>query len=684
MAGPPDLAEPPPRPSLCIVTSELIGPFKNGGIGTSITGLAQTLAAASFPVTVLYTAGQWIADKERERWTGLYAALGIALEWLRHEDAGALAGPVAECGFTIPWLVWRHLAGRRYDIIHFNDCMGEGFYCIAMKRLGAAFPATRMWVALHSPSQWIFELNRILPDCLVHSAFNYAERLSTRCADFLWSPSRYLLDWAGDHGFSLPATTLVQQYVLPHPGLFGGPPPAAEPPQRSRVWPSEIVFFGRLEERKGIRLFCAALARLAPLFAERAVSVTFLGKVGTVGDGDAARFLARESSGWRFPWTVVEGLGQQEAVEYLRSRPTLAVIASPADNSPCTVYEALAFALPFLAARTGGIPELITPDDASDVLFEHDPDALARRIEAALREGIVPARAAMAQNVLARRWAETFALGAQPPAATKAPKPCRLLGVVDHREGALAETLASLAAANVRDVVVVNRSGRRLDAGPCAVVESAEALRRTLLEGGHDALLLVGSGGAVSVHALPALVQALDTDGVDGLIPATASRDRRLVPPLGGSRSFCFYEGAAHTGGLVLKAPAVRRLAETRPLVPSGAFFGVAELAVAAGLELWPYCEPVFTFARLPPADADGRRAPERVAAYDAATPTERYYIRAVAHRAFSTPAATGGRLHGLRERLYQARLGWAARLLERAIPRRMLQAFRRGRRKRG
>ena len=37
---------------------------------------------------------------------------------------------------------------------------------------------------------------------------------------------------------------------------------------------------------------------------------------------------------------------------------TLAVMPSPIDNSPCTIYEALSWGLPFLAARTGGVPEV--------------------------------------------------------------------------------------------------------------------------------------------------------------------------------------------------------------------------------------------------------------------------------------------------------------------------------------
>ena len=41
---------------VCIVTDELNGFFKNGGVGTACTGLARYLARTGRDVTVLYTA----------------------------------------------------------------------------------------------------------------------------------------------------------------------------------------------------------------------------------------------------------------------------------------------------------------------------------------------------------------------------------------------------------------------------------------------------------------------------------------------------------------------------------------------------------------------------------------------------------------------------------------------------
>src|SRR5687768_17835696 len=131
--------------------------------------------------------------------------------------------------------------------------MGEGVYCLAMKRLGAAFRDTALLVGLHSPSQWIFEINRTPPSLLLFGAFNFAERLSIRLADLLWSPSRYLLDWTLQRGFRHPKRTAIQRYVLPSLPLFGpvasGPPTRVDRPAlpEDRRSVREIVFFGRLE-----------------------------------------------------------------------------------------------------------------------------------------------------------------------------------------------------------------------------------------------------------------------------------------------------------------------------------------------------------------------------------------------------------------------------------------------------
>src|SRR6185436_11553542 len=89
----------PARPSVCIVTNEVIGPFKNGGIGTSMTGLAELLAADGMRVTVLYTGGIWSPDISMTAWRKRYAELGIELGALTIDDMTSIAGPLKDHGF---------------------------------------------------------------------------------------------------------------------------------------------------------------------------------------------------------------------------------------------------------------------------------------------------------------------------------------------------------------------------------------------------------------------------------------------------------------------------------------------------------------------------------------------------------------------------------------------------------
>src|SRR5437762_2959287 len=205
------------KPRVCIVTNEIIGPFKNGGIGTSMTGLAQTLAAAGLPVTVLYTGSVWSPDVSLRRWKKHYTELGIELVALSIEEMNSLAGPLRDCGFGVPYLVYAYLKASNFDVVHFNDCCGEGMLALAAKKLGIAFEKTLLVVALHSPSQWVLELNQSPPANPIMAAYNHAERLSVQYADVLWSPSRYMLDWAETHELTFPPQTFVQQYSVPLP-----------------------------------------------------------------------------------------------------------------------------------------------------------------------------------------------------------------------------------------------------------------------------------------------------------------------------------------------------------------------------------------------------------------------------------------------------------------------------------
>jgi glycosyltransferase involved in cell wall biosynthesis/predicted O-methyltransferase YrrM len=649
------------RRSVCIVSSEIVGPFKNGGIGTSMTGLAERLADAGHRVTLLYTGGLWQPDVPLGKWKSRYAALGIELVALSIEEMQSLAGPLRAQGFVTPHLVYRYLAARHFDVVHFNDCGGEGSLCIVAKRLGLGMHDTLLLVALHSPSEWVLEQNQSLPTSPLMSAFKFAERLSVKYADALWSPSRYLVDWAVRRGFELPAQTFVQQYCLPSRRLLesGDRGPGSPEPKYGRAAPpKEIVFFGRLEERKGLRLFCNAIQRLSHELTARRVGVTFLGKAETCGGLGSLAYIARRSRAWNFPVRTITDLGQPEALQYLLSGERLAVMPSRVDNSPCTVYEALFWGIPFIAARSGGVPELVHDDDQHRVLVDCTTEAFRASLLAALDSGGWVARASQSQEEARRVWAEFHANAARylpSRDATDAPSP-RVVAIVDARSGSgLEETLTSVREAPaVCRVIVLNRAGVELP--PCGqlpvfnldlLVNDPEDLEHELAAVGDDAVLMLHSGVELRADAFAGMLAALGRVAIDGLAPAAEivnARGRRILPSLGGAPSFTFFNGATFTGGLLVRGAALARARLGRSLAVDSPFMGLADFCVTRGGEVWPYPVPVFGC----PGDAvtnAGFGVPARLQAYDDCSAIDRYYMLATGYGAANAPGTRRFRL---------------------------------------
>ncbi len=401
-------ADQPERLRICIVTDECCGPWKNGGIGTSMTGLAAALAAAGHTVTLLYTRGFLLARSEMRKWRTAYARHGIALQTLLPRDLARPAGPLPALDIVVPSAVLDFLGNRAFDVVHFNDANGDGFLAIAAHRAGLLLGGARFITAIHGPRQWVNLLNRRVLNIPANIALDSAERLSVALTDIAWSPSRYIADWMRQRGYVFPDDVRLLQYVIP-PIEFPGPtpPPAQQTPGRQPV--KSIVFFGRLERRKGLELFLDTLDEIADDLAASQVEIIFLGKIVEFDGLASDAAIAAHAAAWRMPWRIVSNLGQREALRLLAEPGRLAVMASPADNSPCTVYEALEFDLRFLAAATGGIPELVHPDDRGGVLFDYDCLVLASRLRAALADGAASARPAQTRAERERRWLDFHA-----------------------------------------------------------------------------------------------------------------------------------------------------------------------------------------------------------------------------------------------------------------------------------
>ena len=390
---------------VCIATEEIFGPVRNGGIASTYYHLARTLANDGHQVTVLYLKGRKCENETVEHWVAFYRGLGVRFVPLP-------AGPVELVCPSPRWqrqmyefLQW--LKGEEpYDVVHASEWRGGVYYALLAKRLGLAFERTLFVMKTSSP--WIWNRHyRMLPlGDKSELGRMYPERRVVELADLVIGGSAHLLTFMERKGYRLPAgRTFVQPNIIDFQDLkVEERRPRYEYGDRVRT--GDLVFFGRLEARKGLDIFCDALTRLV----ERGVTprrVTFLGKEGEKLSSPRVspiRFIEEQARGWPFPVEVIDFYDQDRAIGYLCASPRIAVMPSVIENSTMTVYECLVHRVPFLATRVGGTPELIGEAYRDRVLARAHPESLAASLEEVLREGGTVAEGAFVYRENLEAW----------------------------------------------------------------------------------------------------------------------------------------------------------------------------------------------------------------------------------------------------------------------------------------
>jgi glycosyltransferase involved in cell wall biosynthesis len=359
---------------ICVVTSEILGPVRNGGIGTATSRLVEHLSDNGHQVTVLFTSVEHgvpaCDEKDWSYWVADLARRDLELAHIQHEGDYRMWRRKS-------WLAKEFLAERDFDVVCFNEHHGSAYYTLAAKRAGLPSFAQRIHcVFTHGSIEWVMNTNEQYISRSSDLEMIGLERRSVEWADVVIGPSEYLLREYQSYGWRLPEQTFVQPYAFQGAGVE---------PSAALVDVCELVFFGRLESRKGVWLFCDALDRLAERL--RGHVVTFMGRTTDVGGVPSVAIILERAARWPFQVKLLTRFNQTEALDYLSSPGRLAVMPSVADNSPCVVYECMANRIPFVATSGSGTDELVHTDCWDKVMVEPTVRALSDRLHDILDHG---------------------------------------------------------------------------------------------------------------------------------------------------------------------------------------------------------------------------------------------------------------------------------------------------------
>ncbi len=364
--------------SICLISSSLLGPTKNGGVGTAITYLACELEKSGFDVTILFTGG--IQCETEGYWIDKYRDMGIKFlflpTWVKENYWESTVS-------DHNWWTWRSywtyqfLLNHAFDIAHFPETCGYAFHTIQAKRTTDLLKGLKVVVTMHSSTEWLkegmhqFHLEDGHEDRanLLYLKLNYAERYTCRYCDYLLAPSEDMFQWAIRKGWILCRNRAV---------AFNAYSSSVSAAFCAEIDYDHFIFFGRLEKRKGIDIFCSAMNELFRVKYQNepdTLKVSFLGKNAQVNGIMATEYIAQNLDAGIVS-QIHTDFDTFQALEYIKETSGICVMSSLLDNSPYSIVECIVNKIPFICSDTGGIPELVN----EAVLFHITSESLLEKI----------------------------------------------------------------------------------------------------------------------------------------------------------------------------------------------------------------------------------------------------------------------------------------------------------------
>jgi hypothetical protein len=110
--------------------------------------------------------------------------------------------------------VYEHLSAKSFDVIHFPEWEGIGYYSILAKKEGLSFLNTKMIVGLHGSTRWTLSAKNRVPTSVDELEADFMEQKSVEMADMIWSPSEYYAHYTAEQGWTLPTERFLMPFLM--------------------------------------------------------------------------------------------------------------------------------------------------------------------------------------------------------------------------------------------------------------------------------------------------------------------------------------------------------------------------------------------------------------------------------------------------------------------------------------
>lgn len=373
---------------VCLISREF-APFFGAGIGTYAACWARALTQAGCDVHVLTRNHEGVL----ERGPSLYP--GVTFHVVDPADGPPKLDhnyPYARHALAVLKTVQRLHERFQFDVIEYPDYWAEGHALSQAKRTTTEFDSTTLVCRLHTSSALCRDLDNDSTYPHYAAYLDIMEHESIAHADLVLSPSTDLLRSTGDYiarhdlghhkqgeigqghvlryPFDLVSTADLRTPDAPAPAPAAGP---------------TILYFGRMEQRKGVDL----LVKAAQQLLDQGISARFTFVGGDTGSGPFGRSMRKHmqrliAPKWQSHFDLLPPVPRAELGPMIEAA-TLCCFPARWDNFPNALLEAMASGAAIVSTNTGGPGEIIE-HESSGLLCEPTPEALATTLERALTD----------------------------------------------------------------------------------------------------------------------------------------------------------------------------------------------------------------------------------------------------------------------------------------------------------
>jgi O-antigen biosynthesis protein len=387
-----------------LATIEYEGIFKNGGIGTYYKTLSQKLALEGWYVILLlcHTENIYKGESNISVLKNIFSTYEINDILNLQEIHLAILAEAKEnivdyqsfcCLFYTQAIAAYFQQAQIY--VEFHELSGIGYRTIQAKKANLLKNNCTTVVTMHSGHEWVYEANeRYIEDYPTYFwHVSHCEQYSFENADLSFFPSHYLkfkvsqYGWETSHALHLP-------YFVPKIEF------SDDQALKNSTFLSKnnlhsdrltVVFFGRLEERKGLCVFIEAI-KLLPRDLKSQIQIAFLGKVVPLQSSklkplDSKQYIAREIDR-ELAYVIFSNFNSEEAIQFVsKLNHPIVCLTSHQENFPNTALEMGQLPVSLVVSDTGGFREtlgLINRSSCVRWFTPRDPRSLCQVLEQAI------------------------------------------------------------------------------------------------------------------------------------------------------------------------------------------------------------------------------------------------------------------------------------------------------------